>query len=132
MRLGSQLRRGCKPRPAVWFVAIITPEALSPTRRKRCQALLHSWTNLRGPGCVWSSGIQGGDMKTLMAAAGVMVFGMALHASEPQLAGSAGPEYRSADGSISMRLPDGWRGSETTAGGIPIQVLQPAAGGDER
>jgi len=71
-------------------------------------------------------------MKTLMWVVGVMALGMTLNASEVQLVGATGSEYRSGDGSMSMRLPVGWRGSETAAGGVPIQILQPADGAEDR
>jgi hypothetical protein len=40
--------------------------------------------------------------------------------------------YNAPDGSLSLRVPPGWRASASAIGTTPVQLLQPAAGGDER
>jgi hypothetical protein len=40
--------------------------------------------------------------------------------------------YRAPDGSLSLQVPAGWRAAPNTIGTTPVQVLQPANGGDER
>ena len=41
-------------------------------------------------------------------------------------------EYRAPDGSLTCRIPRGWRGRSTSIGGTAVQVLEPEDGGEER
>jgi hypothetical protein len=45
---------------------------------------------------------------------------------------ATGDRYEAPDGSISFRLPPGWRARETTIGTTPVQVIEPGGGGEER
>lgn len=44
----------------------------------------------------------------------------------------AGTEYKAPDGSLSLRVPAGWRASTIAMNGTPVHVLQPADGGEDR
>jgi len=44
---------------------------------------------------------------------------------------AAGTNYDAPNGSLSMRVPQGWRARETTLGTTPVQVIEPESG-DER
>src|SRR5262245_49654974 len=71
-------------------------------------------------------------MRAQTSVIGVLLFSATVGAAEPQIGPAVNVAYRSPDGSLSLRLPNGWRGSETALGGVPIQVLQPASGADDR
>jgi hypothetical protein len=53
-------------------------------------------------------------------------------AAAGQTGGAAGASYDAPDGSLSLRVPRGWRAMSNTIGTSPVQVLQPDNGGEER
>jgi hypothetical protein len=44
----------------------------------------------------------------------------------------AGAEYKAPDGSLSLRVPPGWRATTVPMNGLPVHVLQPVDGGEDR
>ena len=46
--------------------------------------------------------------------------------------GVSGAEYQAPDGSISCRIPSGWKARSVTTSGTMVQVLEPQDGGEER
>jgi lipocalin-like protein len=46
--------------------------------------------------------------------------------------GSPGTDYKAPDGSLTLRLPQGWRAAPTVSNGVTIYILQPSDGGEDR
>lgn len=44
----------------------------------------------------------------------------------------AGTEYKAPDGSLTVRVPPGWRATTVAMNGTPVHVLQPMDGGEDR
>jgi hypothetical protein len=60
------------------------------------------------------------------------VLALAHGSAAAQTGAMAGTSYDAPDGSLSLRVPQGWRATSNTIGASPVQVLQPEDGGDER
>jgi hypothetical protein len=60
------------------------------------------------------------------------VLALACGSAAAQTGATAGTSYDAPDGSLSLRVPQGWRATASTIGTLPVQVLQPDGGGEER
>lgn len=69
-------------------------------------------------------------MKSLIAA--LVLLALPVASAVAQTRGAPGSTYNAPDGSLSIRVPQGWRASPNTIGTTPVYVLQPETGGEER
>jgi len=70
-------------------------------------------------------------MHSLAAAITAAVLGSAVLGAQTS-SPPPGTDYKAPDGSLALRVPAGWRASTADLGGVPVHVLQPSNGGEDR